>query len=285
MEQTSAASFAMHTDRTLTFALAAACLLLSACGDRHFDQGPMRTESRDVGTFTAIDMDGDGRLQIDVGSPASVTVEGKQSVVTALKTEVRGDTLYISSKRKDWMFFGGSQRLTLRITVPRLASLALDGGNDVRLSGFNGGESNIKVQGAAHVQADGTLKELTIYMAGAGHADFSKLVANDAKVTVDGVGSVFVNSRNSLNATMNGVGAILYTGNPHVVNTSMNGLGRISQRNPKDLERRDKDEGERPDERGSVDPESLQPEYEKDTNKGGRKGSDKDPPGGVTEVI
>lgn len=275
----------MHIPKIFTFALAAGCLLLSACDDRSFDAGPMRTESRDVGTFAAIDMDGDGKLQIAVGSPASVTVEGKESVVTALKTEVRGDTLYISSKRKDWMFFGGAQRLTLRITVPRLASLTLDGGNDVRLTGFNGGESKIKVQGAAHVEADGTLKELTIYMAGAGHADFSKLVANDAKVTVDGVGSVFVNSRNSLNATMNGVGAILYTGNPHVVNTSMNGLGRISQRNPKDLERSDRDEGEGPNERGPVDPESLQPEYEKDQNKDRRKGSEKEPPGGVTEVI
>jgi hypothetical protein len=275
----------MHIHRTFTFALAASCVLLSACDGRRFDQGPVRTESRDVGTFDAIEMDGDGRLQIDVGSPASVTVEGKESVVTALKTEVRGNTLHISSKRKDWMFFGGTQRLKLRITVPHLASLTLDGGNDVRLTGFNGGESNIKVQGAAHVEADGNLKGLTIYMAGAGHADFSKLVANDAKVTVDGVGSVFVNSRNSLNATMNGVGAILYTGNPHVVNTSMNGLGRISQRNSKDLERRERNEGEGPNERGPVDPESLQPEYEKDKNKNGRKGSEKEAPGGVTEVI
>lgn len=275
----------MHIDKTPAFALAAACLLLCACGDRQFDRGPTRTESRDVGTFDAIEMDGDGRLRIDVGSPASVAVEGKDSVVAALKTEVRGGTLYISSKRQDWMFFGGTQQLTLRITTPRLASLTLDGGNDVRLTGFNGGDSSIKVQGAAHVEANGTLKELTIYMAGAGHADFSKLVANDAKVTVDGVGSVFVNSKDSLNATMNGVGAILYTGNPHVVNTSMNGLGRISQRSPKDMERRGKEEGQGPDERESADPESLQPQYEKDGSKDKRKGLDKDPPGGMTEVI
>lgn len=274
----------MHIDKPFAFVLAATCLLLSACGDRQFDTGPVRTESRAVGTFDAIDMDGDGKLQIDVGSPASVTVEGKESVVADLKTEVRGDTLYINSKRRDWMFFGGSQRLTLRITVPRLASLKLDGGNDVRLTGFNGGESNIKVQGAAHVEADGTLKALTVYMAGAGHADFSRLVADDAKVTVDGVGSVFVNSKDSLNATMNGVGAIIYTGNPHVVNTSMNGLGRISQRKPKHMDRHDKGEGAERDEGQPVDPDSLQPEYEKDA-KEPRKGLDKNPPGGVTEVI
>lgn len=272
----------MHIDKTFACTLAAACLLLSACDDRHFDKGPMRTESRKVGTFDAIEMDGDGKLQIDVGSPASVTIEGKQGVVAALKTEVRGDTLYISSKRRDWMFFGGTQRLTLHITVPRLASLKLDGGNDVRLTGFNGGESRIKVQGAAHVEADGTLQELTVYMAGAGHADFSKLVANDAKVTVDGIGSVFVNSKDSLNATMNGVGAIIYTGNPHVVNTSMNGLGRISQGKPKDMGRHKKGAEESDD---PADPDSLQPEYEKDSAKDKRKALDKDPPGGVTEVI
>jgi hypothetical protein len=270
-----------------TLGLALTGLLLAACGDRHFDQGPVRTETRAVGTFDSVDMDGDGKLQIQVGSPASLIVEGRQAVLTATHTEVRGDTLYIKSKRKDWIFFGGPQRIIVRIAVPRLASLKLDGGNDVRLSGFNGGESKIKIQGAAHLQADGTLEALTVYMAGAGHADLSKLLTNDAKVTVDGVGSVYVNSKESLDATMNGVGAIIYTGNPHAVSTSMNGLGTISQRKPEDM-----DKSERREERerrwgkqDAPDPDSLQPEYEKDSGKKPRKGLEKDPPGGVTEVI
>ncbi len=71
-------------------------------------------------------------------------------------------------------------------------------------------------------------------MAGAGHGDFSRLVADEAKVIVEGVGSVIVHPKDTLDATMNGVGAILYTGNPREVNTRMNGLGTIARRDAKD---------------------------------------------------
>ena len=39
-------------------------------------------------------------------------------------------------------------------------------------------------------------------------------IADEAKVTVDGVGSVYVHPKDTLDATMNGVGAILYTRQP-----------------------------------------------------------------------
>jgi hypothetical protein len=73
-------------------------------------------------------------------------------------------------------------------------------------------------------------------------------------VTVDGVGSVIVNPRDSLDATMNGVGAILYIGTPSRVNTRMNGLGTIGQRNPSD--------GSEAESNEPADPESLQLERE-----------------------
>ena len=71
-------------------------------------------------------------------------------------------------------------------------------------------------------------------MAGAGHADLSDLIADEAKITVDGVGSVYVHPKDTLDATMNGVGAILYTGSPREVNTHMNGLGTIGRRTAND---------------------------------------------------
>ena len=91
-------------------------------------------------------------------------------------------------------------------------------------------------------------------MAGAGHGDFSRLVADQAKVVVEGVGSVIVHPKDTLDATMNGVGAILYTGSPREVNTRMNGLGTIARKDAKDVEDDDDDED-------VIDPQNLQPEY------------------------
>ena len=95
-------------------------------------------------------------------------------------------------------------------------------------------------------------------MEGAGHADLRNLIANEAKVTVAGVGSVYVHPRDSLDATMNGIGAILYSGSPRDVNTRMNGLGTISKHDLREARRWDgrwdgrwgrRDDDDRTDER------------------------------------
>lgn len=227
---------------------------LAACGDDR-DRGPVTSENRQLDSFDSIDMEGAARLEVSVGEPQAVLVSGRRSVVGRVETEVRGTTLHIESKPRDWFLTDGHPRVTLKITLPRLATLRVEGGNDVRLRGFAGGATRIKAAGAAHIKAYGKVDKLTVRMAGAGHGDFSQLLAADADVTLDGVGSVFVHPGDTLNATMNGVGAILYTGTPRVVNTRMNGLGTIGRQQ---AQPRADDPAEQP----LLDPETLAPEYE-----------------------
>ena len=241
---------------------------LVGCGDHDIDRGPTVSESRDVSDFDSIAVRGSARLIVKVGEEPSLSVQGPERAVKDLTTEVDGDTLVIRSSRKEWSFGRNGSRLTVNVTVPKLEELRLEGSNDVRLDGFNGGSSNIDIEGAANLEAKGQLDDLTVHMSGAGRANLRELQAANAKVTVDGVGSVHVNSTETLEATMNGVGAILYSGTPREVNTSMNGVGTISKdrdRKKRDDWNQDEDaqpEGE-PAEQSPVDPDSLQPEYEK----------------------
>ncbi len=231
---------------------------LAACGDSQLATGPIRTETRPVGSFDSIKVDGATRLQITVGVPVSVEVEGRRSFLERLQTQVHGDTLHVKVSRKDWIALGTSPRLTVRVGVPSLEKLEVQGGNDVRVTGFDGGETRIRLQGATNLVAEGRLDELRIFMAGAGHADLGDLIAREADVTVAGVGSIFVHPTDTLDATMNGVGAIFYTGNPSQVNTRMNGLGAIGQRSASDVRRE-----RQPEDKAPIDPDSLQPEYDR----------------------
>jgi len=243
--------------------MVASASLLSACNDGADDnrsRGPSRSETRDIGSFDSIDMKGAARLEITIGKPESLVIEGRASSIERVETDVRHNTLFIESKPRDWFMSNNRRRITLKITVPRLESLEVEGGNDVRLTGFDGGETHIRAAGAAHILAEGRLDELTVRMSGAGHGDFSRLVADDAKVIVEGVGSVIVHPKDTLDATMNGVGAILYTGNPREVNTRMNGLGTIAHRDPKDEDHEEHEDA-------PADPDTLQPEYEKPKQK------------------
>ncbi|HEY0942358.1 MAG TPA: DUF2807 domain-containing protein [Steroidobacter sp.] len=240
-------------------ALAAGAMLLSGCGDRATgwgDKGPLVSERREVASFDSIQMDGAAKLEITVGEPASVQVNGHEKAVRRMQTEVRDNTLYIKGRSRDWVIRDNKSRLTVQITLPRLESLELEGGNDVRLAGLRGGHTRIRAAGAANINGDGELDELTVRMTGAGHADLARLAAVDATVTVDGVGSVIVNARGSLDATMNGVGAIFYTGSPSKVNARMNGLGTIAQHKSRG------DSNAEPEKPEPVDPDSLQLERE-----------------------
>lgn len=239
-------------------AILGTALLLSGCGD-HGDNGPTITETLQVEAFDAIDVEATAKLEITIGEPLSVVVRGSEKAVRRVETRVSGDTLHIKSRAKDWAIRNDNARLTFQITVPRLESLRLEGGNDVNVVGFAGGETRIRASGAVNLNADGHLDKLTVRMSGAGHADLSRLVADAATVTVDGVGNVIVNSRESLDATMNGVGAIFYTGSPRRVSTRMNGLGTIGQR---DSSQSPSPESNSTEPKKEIDPDKLQPEYE-----------------------
>ena len=232
-------------------------VLLTACAERA--SGPIERQARDVGAFTAIELRGAAELDVTVGDGPSVEVAAPLDVLDRVKTEVRGETLYIETKARNWLF-GKSGKTEVKVFAPTLASLRIEGGNDVVVRGFAGGEADIRAEGAVNIDAEGELDRLTIRMAGAGSGDFSRLVARDTHVTVDGVGNVLVHPKEKLDATMNGVGTIRYTGTPREVRTSMNGLGRIAKTdadapaNP-------------PDEQVEIDPDTLQPEYKNDEPK------------------
>jgi Putative auto-transporter adhesin, head GIN domain len=215
-----------------------AAFALSACDSRHVgSRRSTTTETRAVTNFDAIEFQGDGRIEITVGEVAELTVRGQPGVLGRTQTRVTDNTLHIEVEREDWTWGRDGERLTVFIKVPQLRSLQLDGGSDVRLKGFNGGESSIDVNGTARIRASGALDRLTARLAGAGYADLSRLIAKDAKVTLDGVGSVVVHAEESLEATMNGVGAIFYAGTPSKVSRSLNGLGTIGKAE-QDRERR-----------------------------------------------
>jgi len=260
-------------------ALILAFAAVAGCGSSEFETGPKRTDHRQVGSFDSIDLDGSARLLVTVGDSRSVSVEAPESVIERVTTEVDGSTLHIRTRAKDWVWMNGRPRIEISVSVPELKSLKLEGGNDVRLKGFKGGETRIAVQGAAHVRAAGEVDALSVDMQGAGFADLSDLVAAAATVSVDGVGKVIVHSKNKLDATINGIGSILYTGSPHDVSTRMNGLGSIvqqgehqsdskKQRREEHEWRKHRHEDMQDDEeepargRPEADPKDLQPEYD-----------------------
>jgi hypothetical protein len=227
----------MKTSIRILFGACAAALALqlSACdrdeeSSRREGGGTTEIESRDLGKYSAIDMRGAGELNIEVGPAESLKIEGSEFALKRLRTEVRDNTLYINSKKAGWAWFGDEEDLKLTIAMPALTSLRSAGAGNIQLSGLNGGEQTVKISGAHNVEASGKLDKITIELDGAGNVDYGNVESQDAKVTVNGAGHILVRATQTLSATMNGVGAIHYEGEPQKVDSSLHGIGTISKK-------------------------------------------------------
>ncbi len=71
------------------------------------------------------------------------------------------------------------------------------------------------------------MSRLSVTVSGTGTAQFTRLAAKDVRAVVSGSGSIFVTATSSLDASVSGVGSILYSGNPHHVAKRVTGTGTI----------------------------------------------------------
>jgi hypothetical protein len=86
------------------------------------------------------------------------------------------------------------ESVKVRVTLPALKSLRVNGASRASLSGPTGGEMSLLVNGAASLEANGNVDRLTARLNGAGNMDLSRLTAVDATGSLDarvnGVGSI-----------------------------------------------------------------------------------------------
>jgi hypothetical protein len=209
--------------------LALACVVASSFSLSACDREPLEAASRDLGTFEAIDLRGAADVSIVVGEPSSVKIEGTEYAVKNLHTEVSNDTLSIEAKKTGWAWFGDRDELHLTITMPKLKTLDSSGAGNIKVSNLNGGDQVVHIAGAHNIVGQGQLDKLTVELDGAGNVDYGNVVSQEATVTVNGAGHVVVKPTQLLSATVNGVGAIHYKGEPQKVESSIHGIGSISR--------------------------------------------------------
>jgi len=86
--------------------------------------------------------------------------------------------------------------------------------------------ATVEVTGAADVTFSGAADELIINASGAVNVNSRNLIAQNATVALEGVGSVQVYAAATLDASVEGVGSVTYWGNP-VLTSSAAGLAEV----------------------------------------------------------
>jgi Putative auto-transporter adhesin, head GIN domain len=187
--------------------------------------GATVTQTRTVAGFTSLDLAGSNNVTIIVGRPQSVVVHADSNLINHVTTDVVGGTLVIG----DTSGFTASGPMSVDVSVPSLTGLSLSGSGQISATGISTPQLTVTISGNGPVSAAGTTTRLDVTINGNGKAQLSQLTARDVHAVVSGSGLIQVTATTSLDAAVPGSGAIIYSGNPPQVITSVTGSGTVTR--------------------------------------------------------
>jgi putative autotransporter adhesin-like protein len=186
--------------------------------------GVAATSTRALPNFSGIDLAGSNNVTVVAGARQSVVVHADSNLLSHVTTQVKAGTLIIG----DVGSFTAKSPMYVEISVPSLAGLNLSGSGNFTVTGIRASRLTVTLPGSGDISASGSVTQLNISIDGSGDAQFSGLIAWNVDAVVSGSGSIFVTATHSLDAKVPGSGAILYSGNPSHVATSITGSGAVT---------------------------------------------------------
>ena len=117
--------------------------------------------------------------------------------------------------------------MSVDVSVPSLTAVNLSGDGQVTVTGINARQLTVTVSGSGQVSAAGITARLAFTLSGDGQAQLGQLTARAVHAVVTGSALIQVTATTSLDAAVPGEGAIIYSGNPPQVTTSVTGSGTV----------------------------------------------------------
>jgi hypothetical protein len=225
-----------------------AALGLTACDDDLIrGRGDVVTDFRVVGTFDAVEANGDFEVYLTQGSGQEVRLEGQDNILDVITTQVDGRELEI--KFKPFVNVRNHKPIRVYITNPTLTSVVLSGSGraegktpwtvdnlNLRVSGsgsmalevLEANAVDSRISGSGSLSLSGDAEDFESEISGSGDVRAFSLVTKRADAKISGSGSCELTVTESLNARISGSGNVRYRGEP-VVNASVSGSGKVTR--------------------------------------------------------
>jgi putative autotransporter adhesin-like protein len=197
-------------------------ILVAGCGG-----GTPTTQTRSVGSFDRLDVNGDVNVDVVPGDSGDVEVTAGEKVIDRVVTEASGGVLHVQIRDRG-IVIGPDPFDDVRVQVSAAAldGIRVEGSSDLKLGRIDRDELSIEVNGSGDIEASGSVGNLIATIEGAGDAHLFDLEAKTATVTVQGAGDAELNVTDKLDVTVQGAGDIRYRGNPSIRQT-VEGAGDI----------------------------------------------------------
>lgn len=179
-------------------------------------RGTSHSETREVAAFDSIQLVNGATAEITVGDTQKLEVTVPGTFSELVTTDVHDGKLVVG---------GHSPASHLRVTVPHLRALEVDGPGKVSVEGLRDPIS-IKANGPVRITANGTVDSADLTLNGPSKFSLNDLVAKNITVHVNGTGIADVYATDTLTANIEGIGHVRYRGDPHTV-ANVHGAGTV----------------------------------------------------------
>ena len=209
--------------------------------------GIMKTETRQVTDFHAIEVSYPAEVTISQGISESLTIEADDNVLPGLQTRVRNNTLEIFYKSNDKVVrptkpvkitivvkdlsqvnFESAGKLEIQALDTDSLDLSVSGAGDLKLNNITAKDLSVNLSGAGSMAAKGTADNLTINISGFGSFNGKELQTQTAEIRLSGAGSATTRVAEKLDAEISGAGSINYYGSPDVTK-QLSGVGGVTR--------------------------------------------------------
>lgn len=208
--------------------------------------GPVQTDMRRPGDFTAIQNSISATVEWQYGPTCQVEVIAQENLIPLILTTINDGALAIGSDKN----LSSSEQMIIRVTSPQLKGLHIAGSGgfkanspiqtpvfDVHIAGsgsVNASQLSIEslklhVAGSGSSELGGLADKADVHIAGSGEVHGENLMVKRLNAHVAGSGDVICAVSEFLDASVSGSGSVQYSGNPEV-REHVSGTGSVVKR-------------------------------------------------------
>jgi hypothetical protein len=186
-------------------------------------------EQRIVGPFTRIELQGWMDTIVRVGEEQAITViADNQEYVDRIATFVRDDTLFVDMRmRLNLSTLVRHPDAKIRISVPFLAALAMNGAGNLEIHDVNTETFGLVFDGMGDAFVHGRCGSAALRRKGHGELRAGDLECQRVKLDLNGAGGAGIYASEYAKVDFAGIGEVSVYGSPKVTEFSKRGLGRI----------------------------------------------------------
>ena len=188
--------------------------------------GNLASEMRKLSNFKAIEITiGYDKILVNCGEEPSIHISGDENILPLITTRISKGILTIESDST----FETKADSEIIINVKSLKEFTFDGVGGTVIQNVNSEKFTCNINGVGSCELNGKVESFYVSVNGVGSVNARQLISDDVVASLNGVGSVKLYAKNSLNASVNGIGGLTYFGNPAELILNDSGIGGITK--------------------------------------------------------